>query len=304
MLYSQLIIGLWLTWGAMILAIISTSTMLPDLIVGGTIDLYLSWPMSRLRLISDEILLRTSFRFPGKSQSSRWERAHCAMADGEWISSLLLSVPLVLLVFSYVFAVAVFIGVWTRSAIAAILLSILAWGLFSITQTAEQSLSVWQSATHTALVRAQTTIHDSQADLDNYAKHPLDDLIGVRAAWRGPASRMRPPSCRNWSMTRTCQALLHRISSVLWLIVPKTRETRRCWTGICSPTKRRPAASNNAKNAMRRTADPGAEDMDNAAIEAVEEQARQVGPADHRLIARGRSGDDGDRGIDFCRRDY
>ncbi len=149
-LYSQVIIGWWLTWGAMILALISTSTMIPDLIAGGTIDLYLSRPMSRLRLFLTKYVCGLLFVAAQVGVVAVGSVAIVRWRDGEWIPSLLLSVPLVLLVFSYVFAIAVFIGVWTRSAIAAILLSILAWGFFSITQWAEQSLGIWQSATQTA----------------------------------------------------------------------------------------------------------------------------------------------------------
>ena len=48
--FTTLGIKLWLTWVAMILAIISTSSMFPDLMTGGSIDLYLCKPISRLRL--------------------------------------------------------------------------------------------------------------------------------------------------------------------------------------------------------------------------------------------------------------
>src|SRR5690242_16624358 len=48
--FSNLGIGVWLTFVAMILAVISTASIFPELISGGAIDLYLSKPIGRLRL--------------------------------------------------------------------------------------------------------------------------------------------------------------------------------------------------------------------------------------------------------------
>src|SRR5205807_1859151 len=44
------VIGFWLTWVATILALISTYGIFPDFITGGSIDLYLAKPISRVRL--------------------------------------------------------------------------------------------------------------------------------------------------------------------------------------------------------------------------------------------------------------
>jgi hypothetical protein len=303
-LYSQLIIGLWLTWGAMILAIISTSTMVPDLIVGGTIDLYLSRPMSRLRLFLTKYVCGLLFVAAQVAVVAVGSVAIVRWRDGEWIPSLLLSVPLVLLVFSYVFAVAVFIGVWTRSAIAAILLSILAWGVFSITQTAEQSLWVWQSATHTALVRAQKTIHDSQADLDRFAKHPLDDLMGVRAAMARSRIKEATAELPQLEHDTHLPALLHRISSMLWLVVPKTRETSALLDRYLLTDEEATGRVEQRKARDEANGRSGREDMDNAAIEAVEEQRHRSVPL---IIGSSLAGEAALMGLAawiFCRRDY
>jgi hypothetical protein len=277
-LYSQLIIGWWLTFGAMILALISTSSMLPDLIVSGTIDLYLSRPMSRLRLFLTKFacgLLFVAGQVAVVAVGSvfivRWR-------DGEWIPSLLLSVPLVLLVFSYVFAVAVFIGVWSRSAIAAILLSILTWGFFSVTQFSERSLYLWQSATRSALVRAQEKIHDADTDLDHFAKDPLSDPLGIRAAMA--KSRLKDATAQLPQLEHDTHlpATLHKISSVLWLVVPKTYETSNLMDRYVltdEEATQRPeqrAARDEARGRSDR------EDIDNAAVEVVEEQRHRSVP--------------------------
>jgi len=50
--FRPLIISVWLTWAATILALISTAGIFPDLITGGSIELYLSKPLGRARLFA------------------------------------------------------------------------------------------------------------------------------------------------------------------------------------------------------------------------------------------------------------
>jgi hypothetical protein len=224
--------------------------------------------------------------------------------SGEWMPSLLLSVPLVLLVFSYVFAVAVFIGVWTRSAIAAILLSILAWGIFSVTQWTEQSLWVWQSATHTALERAQETIQSANADLDRFAKHPMDDLLGVRAAMARSrlkdAQAQLPELEHDTRLPRT----LHNISKVVWLIVPKTRETSDLLDRYLLTSEEASGGAEMRKERDEQRGRTGREDLDNAAIELVEEKRHRSVPL---ILGTSLAAEALTLGVAawiFCRRDY
>jgi ABC-type transport system involved in multi-copper enzyme maturation permease subunit len=48
--FSVFVIGIWAKWAALVLALISTASIFPELIASGSIDLYLSKPISRLRL--------------------------------------------------------------------------------------------------------------------------------------------------------------------------------------------------------------------------------------------------------------
>jgi hypothetical protein len=224
-MYSTLIIGFWLTWGAMILALISTSTMLPDLIASGTIDLYVSRPISRIRLFLTKYVsgllfaaVQVAVVAVGSLFIIRWR-------GGEWIPSLLLAVPLVVLMFSYVFAVTVLIGTWTRSSIAATLLGLLAWGFFSSTQYAEQALWEWQKAATTELSRAQDQIRDANADLDHYKQNPLSDLMGIKAAYARSKITSAAIDLPELEHGAHLSITLHNVSKILWTIVPKTRET-------------------------------------------------------------------------------
>ena len=50
LMFLNLGVTFWLTWGATILALVSTAGIMPEFISGGAIDVTLSKPMSRLRL--------------------------------------------------------------------------------------------------------------------------------------------------------------------------------------------------------------------------------------------------------------
>jgi hypothetical protein len=50
---------------------------------------------------------------------------------GEWNPRMFLAIPLIVCVFSYLFAMCVLFGVWMRSTVAALLMTLIIWGLYS-----------------------------------------------------------------------------------------------------------------------------------------------------------------------------
>ncbi len=127
LLFVTLGIQYWLSWLAVILALVSTAGMFPDFLAGGSIELYLSKPISRLRLF-------TTKYFGGLLFVAIQVTVFCVASflvlgfrGGTWEPSLFLAVPLVVLMFSYLFAVCVLLGVLTRSTVAALLLTLLFW---------------------------------------------------------------------------------------------------------------------------------------------------------------------------------
>lgn len=125
--FANLGIPIWLTWAAMILALISTSSIFPDFIAGGAIELTLSKPISRMRLFLVKYVLGLLFVV---LQVGVFTLA-CFLVIGvrgeSWEPSLFLAVPIVTLVFSYLFGVCVLVGMMTRSTIAALLATLLFW---------------------------------------------------------------------------------------------------------------------------------------------------------------------------------
>lgn len=125
--FANVAIPYWLTWGAAILALVSTASIFPDFIAGGAIELTLSKPISRLRLFITKYL--TGLLFVGLQVAAFTTAAFLVIwiRGGTVELQVFLAIPIVLLAFSYIFCICVFFGLVTRSTIASILLTILAW---------------------------------------------------------------------------------------------------------------------------------------------------------------------------------
>jgi len=128
-----------LGWVGVILMIIATSSAFPQLMERGAVDVLLSKPISRPKLFLYKYLASMVFValqagvFVGLTflvMGLRWR---------VWVPRYLLCAPLLVLLFSYVFCVSVFVAVKTRSTVAAILLSLGAWFAFALPSTALQT---------------------------------------------------------------------------------------------------------------------------------------------------------------------
>lgn len=135
-LFSSFGLGLWLTWIATILALISTAGIIPDLIAGGSIETMLSKPISRLRLFFTKYCCGLLFMALQLLVFCGGFFLLMGLRGGTWQPGVFLAIPIVLLFFSYLFSVCVLLGMITRSTVASLLITLLLWlGLFAINAT-------------------------------------------------------------------------------------------------------------------------------------------------------------------------
>lgn len=127
MLFESLGVSIWLSWIAAILALVSTAGIFPDLMTSGGIDLYLSKPISRLRLFLTEYVAGLLFVALQVTVFSLASFLVIGLRGGTWEPGLFIAVPIVVCLFSYVFAVCVLFGVVTRSTVASLLLTLVFW---------------------------------------------------------------------------------------------------------------------------------------------------------------------------------
>ncbi len=126
-IFTNFVVGLWLTWAATILALISTAGLFPDLISGGSIDLFLSKPISRIRLFFTKYVDGLLFVILQVTVVCTLGFFILGLRGGGWLPQIFWGIPIVVAFFSYLFSVCVLLGIITRSAFAALPLTILFW---------------------------------------------------------------------------------------------------------------------------------------------------------------------------------
>jgi ABC-type transport system involved in multi-copper enzyme maturation permease subunit len=134
--FANIGVPVWLTWAASILALISTASIFPDFLASGSIELTLSKPISRLRLFLTKYvagLLFVGLQVLAFSLASFLVIGIRGGTRDSWEPSILLAIPVVLVFFSYLFCICVLLGLLTRSTVASLLLTLLAWlGLWGV----------------------------------------------------------------------------------------------------------------------------------------------------------------------------
>lgn len=126
-MFSSIAIPYWLSWVAIILGLVSTAGMIPDLIQSGTIEAVLSRPIGRMRLLLTKFVCGLLFMTLQVGVFSLLAFLVIGIRGGAWAFEVFLAVPIVVLMFSYLFSICVLLGLLTRSTIAALLLTMLIW---------------------------------------------------------------------------------------------------------------------------------------------------------------------------------
>ncbi len=146
-LFSTLGISLWLTWIATILALISTASIIPDLIAGGVIETTLSKPIARSRLFLTKYATGLLFVALQVGVFSVASFIVIGIRGDYWEPRLFLAIPIVLAFFSYLYAVSAFVGMMTKAAMPAILLTCLFWAFLFLLNMADGGLTVFKTQT-------------------------------------------------------------------------------------------------------------------------------------------------------------
>ena len=174
-LFSAIGIDTWLSWIASILALISTAGIFPDLVAGGSIDLVLSKPISRARLFLTQYAAGLLFVTLQVGLFTGASFLVIGLRGGSWQPELFLAVPLVVCFFSYLFAVCAFLGVATRSALAALLLTLLFWFLLHGLHSADVTVGLFSATSQ------------QQADVIDGEIRGLRRQVAKRSAQSRPA---------------------------------------------------------------------------------------------------------------------
>lgn len=239
MLYKQLFlalgIGIWLTWIAAVLALVSTAGIIPEMISGGSIEMLLSKPISRFRLFLTKYLTGLLFATLQVGVFTIASFLVIGIRGGAWEPSLFLAVPIVVCFFSYLFGVCALLGVLMRSTIASLLLTILFWFCVFIVNQADNTLLMFKSRAELELERAEAAIETSRESVSRIliARHAGTEeaLPEGYVATDEDIRAMTPWSARTFEAREEARGTIENIDP--WLtgifitktVLPKTQET-------------------------------------------------------------------------------
>ncbi len=136
-IFSTLGVGIWLAWLSTILALLSTASMFPDLATGG-VDTMLSKPVGRARLFVTKFATGLLFTALQVAVFAGLAFLVLGIRGGVWEVGMFVVIPLMVVFFSYLFAVQAVVGMITRSPIASVIVTLLFWIAIFLVHSAEQ----------------------------------------------------------------------------------------------------------------------------------------------------------------------
>ncbi|MEM8757462.1 MAG: hypothetical protein AAGF47_06750 [Planctomycetota bacterium] len=163
-LFFQFGLGIWLTWIATILALVTTAGIIPQLVSSGTIDSMIAKPIGRSRLFLTRCATGLTFAAMQVTLFTSVAFLVIGIRGGEWLWTLFLAIPIVVVFFSYLFAIMALIGLVTRSTITSLLLTLLIWFMLFIVNTVDGSLVQFQEGARLRQDALQQRIAEVEAN--------------------------------------------------------------------------------------------------------------------------------------------
>ena len=164
-IYSNFLVAIWLAWIATILALISTCTIFPEFISGGSIELTLSKPIHRTTLFLMKYVVSLLFVMLQVLVFCGGIFLCVGLRLGEWNWAIFAGVPIVTVFYSYLFAVSVLVGMLTRSGITALLVTVIFWMVLWAAQTSEAVLNSIMTDARVKIDRYSEAIEEQEATI-------------------------------------------------------------------------------------------------------------------------------------------
>jgi hypothetical protein len=196
-------VSFWLSWLSTILALLSTASMFPDLATGG-VDTMLSKPIGRARLIVTKFATGLLFTALQVTVFAVLAFLVLGIRGGVWELGLFVVVPLMVVFFSYLFAIQALVGLVTRSPIASVIVACLFWIFIFLVHSGEQFTLFGRTFSRLEIAGLEKKIDSLQTEeAKSGLVAKLEEQKGDDANWR----------------------LAHGIFFAVKTVLPKTTET-------------------------------------------------------------------------------
>jgi ABC-type transport system involved in multi-copper enzyme maturation permease subunit len=196
-IFSLFIVNVWLAWISAIIALLSTSSIVPNFVSQGAVELTVSRPVSRTTIFLTKYVGGLLFVVLQVGVFSIGAFFTAGFRIGVWDPAMFLAIPLVTLFFSYLFCVNVLIGVITRSTLTALIVTLAFWFTTFSLQSADNLAQVAQLQEESAINRLDDSISEALAtgslgDPDESVQKMQQRLeqrtesLATLKAWTGP----------------------------------------------------------------------------------------------------------------------
>ncbi len=213
-------VSLWLAWAANILAVISTADLVPALVADGSVDLYLSRPLGRVQLFLTRYLTGLLFVVLQALCFSGAAAIVFLLRAGVWVPGVFWAVPMIALLFSFLYCVSALTGLLTGSSIVAILVTLLFWMAIFAIDTIEQVVLTQREQSQALLDEAEATVQRSESLADTFANagESMREMQAANVAVARRQAEAARASATDWANG-------HRIVMAVKAPLPKTGET-------------------------------------------------------------------------------
>jgi ABC-type transport system involved in multi-copper enzyme maturation permease subunit len=116
-------------WLLLFISVVATAGFIPNMLTKGSLDLMVSKPIGRARLLVYKYIGGLTFAFVLTTVTAVGVWIAIGLRSGLWSVNFLTVIPVLTFCFAVLYAFSTFAAVLTRHTLVAILLTVLAWGL-------------------------------------------------------------------------------------------------------------------------------------------------------------------------------
>ncbi len=173
LLFVNLGVDWWLGVFATLLALVTTCGIIPDLVAPGSVDLLLAKPISRTRLFLTKYCTGLLFAALQVMVFTGATFFVIGIRGGAWEWSLFVAVPIVTFFYSLLFSICALVGILTRSSVASLILTLLAWTVLFTVNVAETISNGGRLAIQMEIKEIEERLADTDTTIDEDEREEL-----------------------------------------------------------------------------------------------------------------------------------
>ena len=226
-IFTDFIVTLWLAWFATLLAIISTSGIFPDFISGGTIDVIVSKPSKRISIFLSKYISSLLFVFIQVAIFCIGIFITVWIRIDYWMPELFLTIPVVVLFYSYLYSINVLAGTITKSSLTALLITLVFWASLYTLETAEKQLTFHLERQSFQINNLESAIERVELKIEKYKEEVKPNELKEDYRYINATGRLEDRKIKVAQILEDKNELLkwHNPIHFALTILPKTKAT-------------------------------------------------------------------------------